>query len=171
MPTLADLLSAVRLATAFAFPSALAGGGLLPVVLFVVAAVTDYIDGPIARWSGTASARGGVLDNLADVAFVLGGATAGAMLGLASWAAPAAIAASVTGYVLASRRQTQSEVTLVLARSRLGHAAGVINYVLAGTLAAHQGLTPLVPLAVVTLVVWVTVAVNLAAVAVRLRSG
>ena len=169
MPTIADALSVLRLALAFVFPAALARGGLLPVMLFVVAAVTDYIDGPIARRSGTVSARGGILDNIADIAFVLGGATAGAMLGLASWAAPFAITASVTGYVLASRDQTQREATTVLARSRVGHAAGVMNYVLAGTLAARQALAALVPIELVTVVVWGTVAVNTAAVGVRLR--
>lgn len=139
--------------------------------MFALAAVTDYVDGPVARARGTASPRGGVLDNLADIAFVLGGAAAGAWLGLVTWVAPLAITASVSGYVRASRRLARQVGTLQLARNRIGHAAGVVNYVLAGTIAATR-LPPLASLATALLapVAWTTIAVNLAAIVARLRA-
>lgn len=166
---MADWLSGGRLVLACVFPWVLGGGGWLPIAMFAVAAITDYIDGPLARASGRPSPWGGVLDNTADIAFVLGGACTGVALGLVWWPVPAAIIASVTGYVLATRRQSQPGTTVVLARSRVGHVAGVINYVLAGAIAARQSLPALIPVELVTAVSWATLIVNLTAVGQRLR--
>jgi phosphatidylglycerophosphate synthase len=129
---LADVLTLMRLAIAPIFPWTLARGGWIPLVLFTVAAITDYVDGPLARRAGRDARHGAVLDVVADVTFVLLGLGTAAMLELVTWAAPAAVVVSVTAYVLASRRLEPRAGGPRLARSRLGHAAGVGNYAVVG---------------------------------------
>jgi phosphatidylglycerophosphate synthase len=132
---LADVASVTRLAAAAAFPAALAQAILqqrctwLPAVLFGIAAATDYIDGPLARRNGGGTRHGAVLDNVADIAFVFGASAAGATFGLVPWVAPLAIACAFTSYAISSAGQGRPS------RSIAGHAAGVVNYVLAGVLA------------------------------------
>ena len=81
MSRAADALGVARLAAAAAFPPALAraadrpDGGSTPLLLFLVAAATDFFDGRVARRSGEASRHGAMLDIGADVAFVLGAAS------------------------------------------------------------------------------------------------
>ena len=168
MSRLADALSVLRLVAAVAFPGALARGGWLPVVLFLYGAASDYVDGPLARRGGRPHPWGGVLDNVADIAFVLGAAATGAVLGRIGWWAPAAILASVAGYAAASRRLAAAAGAPRLARSRIGHAAGVANWVLAGALAA-QAAAP-VPAAVVAATAAGVAAINAAAIASRLAA-
>jgi phosphatidylglycerophosphate synthase len=122
----ADALSVMRLVLAAAMPFALARGGVLPLLAWGLAALSDYVDGPLARRTGTASLRGALLDTSADVAFVLGGLGMAAALGLVSWIVPASIGLSVGAYMAASARPGPAGRRL--ARSRLGHAAGVLNY-------------------------------------------
>ena len=137
----ADALGVVRLAAAAAFPGtlarALADGGpsMLPIVLFVVAAGSDFFDGILARRAGRPTRYGAILDTVADVAFVLAGTGAGAALGLVPTAVPAAIALSVGAYAVASAATTSRDGELRLARSRTGHLGGVCNYALVGFLA------------------------------------
>jgi CDP-diacylglycerol--glycerol-3-phosphate 3-phosphatidyltransferase len=132
---LADVASVTRLAAAAAFPAAFAQAVgqerciWFPAVLFGVAAATDFVDGPLARRHGGGTRHGAVLDNVADIAFVLGASATGATLGLVPWIAPLAIALAFTSYALASAGYGRP------ARSAAGHAAGVVNYVLAGLLA------------------------------------
>jgi len=161
----------LRLGAAAAMPHELAraagaDGGVGPLVLFAAAAASDFFDGRLARLS-RATAHGALLDTVADVAFVLGATGGGAALGLVPWAAPAAIAAAVAAYALASLRRSTREGAWRLARSRVGHAAGVVNYGLAGLVAGavalpHPGWIPALGLASV-----VVVAVNAAAVLAR----
>jgi phosphatidylglycerophosphate synthase len=137
----ADALGVARLAAAAAFPStlarALADGSpsVLPLVLFVVAAASDFFDGILARRAGRPTAYGAILDIVADVAFVLAGTGAGAALGLVPTAVPAAIALSVGGYAVASAATTSHGREVRLARSRIGHLGGVCNYALVGFIA------------------------------------
>ncbi len=136
----ADALGLVRLASAVVFPGVLVrtvamGSGWMPVVLFAVAAATDFFDGIVARWTGTPTRHGAILDNVADVTFVLAGTGTAAALGLVWRAVPIAIALAVGSYALASRRRSTGGDAWWLARSRLGHAAGVCNYALTGLVA------------------------------------
>jgi phosphatidylglycerophosphate synthase len=166
---MADALSAMRLLLAVAMPWLLARGGALPLLAWGLAALSDWADGPLARRTGTATLRGAVLDNVADIAFVLGGLVTAAALGLVPWILPAAIALSAGAYALASRRARPTGGGL--ARSGLGHWGGVLNYACLGGAAAAVGwphpawATPLGALALVT------AGVNLAAVACRLAAG
>jgi phosphatidylglycerophosphate synthase len=138
----ADALGAARLVAAAALPgtithAAAAGDGRhAPLVLFALAAATDFVDGIVARRAtGGPTRHGAVLDNVADVAFVLAGTGTAAVLGLVSPAVPAAIVLSVGAYAVASARRSAAAASVSLARSRLGHAAGVVNYAVTGVIA------------------------------------
>lgn len=167
MSVLADLLSLGRLLAAVVLPLLLRRGGGLPLVVFGLAAATDFVDGRIARRAAQPTRHGAVLDNVADVAFVLAGTITTTALGLTSWIVPLAIGLSVGSYAAASRRLTAGGATPRLARSRLGHAAGVCNYACVGLAAGSLAVpgpawSTILPMSDVA-----TVAVNLAAVAAR----
>lgn len=165
---MADALSALRLLLAAVMPWLLTQGGPLPLAAWCLAAVSDYADGPLARRGGTASVRGAVLDNVADIAFVLGGLVTAAALGLVPWIVPASIALSAGAYALASRRTQPSGGGL--ARSRLGHWGGVLNYVCLGVAAGTVGWPHPDWAAPLTAVGLLTAGVNLAAVTLRLTA-
>jgi phosphatidylglycerophosphate synthase len=128
---MADVLTGTRLLLALVLPALILGGGVLPLVVWGVAAVTDYVDGPVAR-RRPPTRHGPVLDTVADVLVVLGGLGAAAARGLVSWLVPAAIVLSVGAYVVASMRLSAGSATPRLARSRIGHWAGVVNYACLG---------------------------------------
>lgn len=163
---MADALSASRLLLAVLMPWLLVGGGVAPVVAWGLAAVSDYVDGPLARRAGTAGARGAVLDNLADIAFVLAGLATAVALGLVPWIVPASIALSAGAYAIASLRARRGAPRL--ARSRIGHAGGVMNYVCLGVVAGAVAWPSPAWSAPLTAAAIATAAVNLAAVASRL---
>lgn len=175
----ADALGVARLVAAAALPVAIAravtagDGQRAPLVLFAVAAASDFVDGIVARRGrGGPTRHGAVLDNIADVAFVLAGTGTAAALGIVSPIVPAAIVMSVGAYVAASARRTAAAAAVTLARSRFGHAAGVLNYAITGVIALALAFPgrwgPVLDLASV-----VTVAVNVAAVLERVvrRTG
>jgi phosphatidylglycerophosphate synthase len=115
--------------------------GLVPLVLFGIAATTDFLDGRIARRAGVASGSGQVFDTVADVLFIETTFVCFAMWGRLSWLVPAAVAASVSAYAAASWRRARVARRLELARSRIGRAAGVLNYALVGVLAAEPAVS------------------------------
>lgn len=142
MSVAADALGLLRLVAAGAFPAALdravgaPAGGVAPFALVALAAASDYCDGLFARRSQTPTRHGAVLDTVADVAFVLAATGSGAALGLVPWAVPISIGVAVGAYALASLRRSTRRGAWQLARSRVGHAAGVCNYGLASLIAA-----------------------------------
>lgn len=165
---MADGLSVARLLLAGVMPLLLARGGPLPLAAWCLAAASDWLDGRLARRAGTASRRGAVLDNVADIAFVLGGLSTAAILGLVPWIVPASIALSAGAYAVASRSARPTGGGL--ARSRVGHWGGVLNYACLGVVAGAVGWPDArwaVPLGLTALA---TAAVNLAAVALRLAA-
>jgi phosphatidylglycerophosphate synthase len=126
----ANLTSASRLFLAFGWVGAFLSSGrssrlLGPIAL--AAAISDFLDGQIARMLGTAGGFGHWLDSVADVAFVL------TVLGYEARARqipvyiPWLIAASFAQYVADSALIYRASTPV---RSRLGHLGGVINYVL-----------------------------------------
>lgn len=143
---MADALSLLRLALAALLPWLLVARSPGALVVWAVAALSDYADGPLARRRG-GSRWGGVLDVAGDVAFVGGGLVTAAALGLVPVLAPVAVACSVAAYALASARASRAG-TIRLARSRLGHWAGIANWGCVGLVAGEAALPgpPLAPL-------------------------
>ena len=165
----ADALSGTRLLLAAAMPWLLPRGGVLPLAAWCVAALSDFVDGPLARRQGTTSLRGAVLDNVADVTFVIVGLATAFVLGLVPWFVPASIGLSAGTYAAASTRSRPAGRGL--ARSRLGHWAGVANYLCLGLATgalAFPGRS-WIPLLVAASVA--TTGLNLAAVGSRLLSA
>ncbi|MBU6280596.1 CDP-alcohol phosphatidyltransferase family protein [bacterium] len=166
------LLSASRLVLAPLFVASMpAGAGeapasLAPLAIAVVAAATDFVDGRLARRTGSTSAAGAALDVAGDAAFVLCALAALARSGAVVPALPVAAAVALAAFAW-SRRAGASRPPSPAAPPApravadvLGHAAGVLNY---GAVIAASAL-PLVPRAAAA-VRWASVAVAIANVA------
>lgn len=110
----------------------------LPALIFFVAVASDLGDGPLARRLGIASDRGRILDHVADITFITSALAVYWKLGIAPWWVPAAIAASFLVYVVDSWRLGVATAPRRLVGSRLGHVAGILNYVLVGVLACNE---------------------------------
>lgn len=152
-------------------PWAILHGGMGPVLLWALAALTDFADGPAARRWGGASRHGAALDPIADVTFVLATFVTLAAMGRVAWIVPLAIVASVAAYATATLRRSQVAGGVRMARSTVGHAAGVVNYGAAGLATAAIAwpasvAAPLVPFGTAAVVL-----VNLGAVAERSLRG
>ena len=166
---LADALGVLRLGLAAVFPAALGIRGWWALAIFVVAAASDFVDGPLARRTGRATRYGAVLDNTADIAFVLAGTASGAAHGLVSWIVPASIGCSAAAYALASLSRSRVSGAPVRAYSALGHAAGVANYAVVGLVAGSVALAGPAWTAILAVAGAIVAVLNLAAVANRLR--
>ena len=136
---MANALTAVRLAlvlplaVAFARPDFLAPG--IVAVLLFVAMITDYVDGPVARMTGTASAKGQLFDHSTDCLFVTGGLTGAAMGGSLTPVLPALIPIAfgqyvVDSYVLSRQKQLRA--------SYLGRWNGILYFVPLGIIAGAR---------------------------------
>jgi len=126
----AHALTALRLALALPVAAALARPGLLsPAVvalLVSLAIVSDYVDGPVARRTGTASAGGMLFDHSTDCFFVTCGLAGAAVAGAVTPILPAFIAFAFGQYVVDSyvwhrRRQLRA--------SFLGRWNGILYFV------------------------------------------
>jgi phosphatidylglycerophosphate synthase len=166
---MADALTAVRLALTLPVAAALARPTLLtpPLVALLLAAAiaSDYLDGPVARRTGTASPRGMLFDHATDCLFVTGGLTGAALAGTITPLLPALIPFAFGQYVIDSyiwsrRRQLRASflgrwngifyfvpiVLVTMARlpvppplaSFLDHAAGALAYLLAASTVASM---------------------------------
>jgi phosphatidylglycerophosphate synthase len=124
----ANLVSSARLLLAgiwvIAFFSNDAQGHTLGAVA-LAAAVSDFLDGRIARWTRSASQFGRWLDNVADIVFILVALSCETYAGVIPAYLPALIAASFVQYAVDSVVIRRSAVPL---KSRLGHWAGIFNY-------------------------------------------
>ena len=127
---MANALTAIRLAlvlpsaAAFARPELLAPSVVL--CLLSLAIATDYLDGPVARATGTASAKGQLFDHGTDCLFVTAGLTGAAMTGLVTPLLPVLIPVAFGQYVVDSyvwHRQRQ------LRASVLGRWNGILYFV------------------------------------------
>ena len=96
-------------------------------------AVSDLLDGRIARWTHSASRFGRWLDNAADIAFILTALSCAAYARSIPFYLPVLVAASFAQYVSDSVLMRGSRVPI---KSRLGHWAGVFNYVFVIVLAS-----------------------------------
>jgi phosphatidylglycerophosphate synthase len=103
-----------------------------------VIAATDVLDGRVARAMGSASGCGRVFDHATDLVFVLSSLLLFVGYGAVPWWVPAAVGASFTVYVADSWRRRDGVATLDLRGSRIGHAGGIVNYVLIGVVVGND---------------------------------
>ncbi len=111
-----------------------ASTGALLFVLYLATAFSDVLDGYFARKAGSASAKWGRLDVLADVWFNTSALLAAAWLGIVGYWVPLGTTA------LAAQFLYRNRATLPARQSRLredlpGKAAGVVYYLLVGAVA------------------------------------
>jgi phosphatidylglycerophosphate synthase len=127
---MANALTAVRLALVLPIAIGFAHPDFLPprvmALLLGLAIVTDYLDGPVARRTGTASARGQLFDHATDCLLVTAGLAGAAMSGAVTPVLPFVIPVAFGQYVVDSyvwhrRRQLRA--------SRLGRWNGILYFV------------------------------------------
>lgn len=142
-------LSLLRLALAPLYVLAMETSATLPLVIAVLAAASDFVDGRLARRLGSASRAGAVLDVLGDGVFVVSALAGLASVRIVTWLLPVAVVLALTGLAVASLRAAGSAdgppppPRTRGPADRAGHAAGIVNYgaVLAGS-AALAGWIP-----------------------------
>src|SRR4051812_13301794 len=127
---MANALTALRLALVLPLAAALARPGLLApgvvALLLGLAIASDYLDGPLARRTGTASATGMLFDHSTDCLFVTGGLAGAAIGGSITPILPVLIPLAFGQYVVDSYvwfRQKQ------LRASVLGRWNGILYFV------------------------------------------
>ena len=96
--------------------------------LFALICASDYYDGPLARALGLDSDLGKVLDNLADITFLLVTLTYLVHRGAVPWWIPTAIALAFGQYTLDSWLLSGRGTSVTLVSNPLGHWAGILNY-------------------------------------------
>ena len=166
---MANALTAVRLLLVLPFAFFMAKGdgrsALFALVAWLVALITDFLDGPIARRRGTVTAASGTFDHTSDFLFVTSGLFAGALRGAFPWILPALITAAFAQYVIDSywvHRRTK------LRGSKLGRYNGILYFVPSlMDIGIRMGLGFLHPL--LTALVWVLVLSTLVSMGQRLR--
>ena len=170
----ANALTALRVLLTPVFAGALCWSGrallvgILAGVVFAVVAASDVVDGRLARRWGSASAGGRTFDHLADIGFILTALVTYALLGIAPWWVPAAVAGSFAFYVFDSWSRA-STVAPGLVGSQIGHVAGVLNYALVGVLVFNNTAgIHLLPEAVLSKLFWLVPIYSTLAVATRL---
>ena len=135
--------------------------GLVPATvvtgLFLLICASGYFDGPIARAQGLDSDLGKVLDNLADITFLLVTLTYLVRCGVVPWWIPTAIALAFSQYSVDSWLLSKKRANIALVSNPIGHWAGVLNYIFTGVASVHatlqQQLLP-APLYQMVLALW-----------------
>jgi phosphatidylglycerophosphate synthase len=130
-----NLLSAIRFLLAAIWIAAfMAGhrslGVLCPIA--IVGAISDFVDGRVARWMHRADGFGRWLDGFADIAFVATALSCEAAAGAIPFYVPMLIVISFGQYTIDSVMISRSSTPV---RSRFGHWSGVLNFSLVITLA------------------------------------
>jgi CDP-diacylglycerol--glycerol-3-phosphate 3-phosphatidyltransferase len=127
---MANALTALRLLLVVPFAYFMTKGdvrfAVFALVVWVVALITDFLDGPIARRRGTVTALSGTFDHTTDFLFVTSGLFAGAFRGVFPWILPVLIVAAFSQYVIDSywiHRQAK------LRGSKLGRYNGMLYFV------------------------------------------
>ena len=154
---MANALSALRLVLVVPLVWLILLGGVreaaVAAALYVLAIVSDLLDGRIARRRGTASAFGRALDHGSDFAFVCAGLFAAAAVGLVPWLLPVAIAVAFAQYAIDSYLLHRERE---LRMSALGRWNGILYFVpLGGALLVQLGAAFLAP--VLRAIAWLLV--------------
>jgi CDP-diacylglycerol--glycerol-3-phosphate 3-phosphatidyltransferase len=110
------------------------------VVLFLLICASDYYDGPLARALGLDSDVGKVLDNLADITFLLVTLSYLVYCGSVPWWIPTAIALAFGQYTLDSWLLSGKSTNVTLVSNPIGHWAGILNYIFTGVMGLHTAL-------------------------------
>lgn len=127
---IANLLSASRFVLSAVWLVAFGNGVRRPEILGSIAlsaAVSDLVDGRVARKTHSTDAFGHWLDNLADVVFVLTALTCEVLVGAVPAYIPVLIVASFVQYAVDSVLISGSSTPV---KSRFGHWGGVVNFAL-----------------------------------------
>ena len=122
----ANVLSASRLGLAIAWLLAFEAGYRGAAIfgsLAIAGAISDLIDGQVARRMGIVGGVGRWLDSLADIVFVLTALSCEAWAGAIPFYIPILIAMSFSQYAIDSMLLSGAPI-----KSRLGHFGGVINF-------------------------------------------
>ena len=132
--TLANGLSASRFLLAALLAIALVNGAWWSAaVLFVVACVTDVLDGRIARQRAVTSSFGGKLDHSADAFFVVCGIASLSYVGLIPVLLAPLIVLAFAQYYWDARKTHEGK----LRPSRLGKWNGIAYFVIVGIAIGH----------------------------------
>jgi CDP-diacylglycerol--glycerol-3-phosphate 3-phosphatidyltransferase len=103
---MANALTALRLLLVVPFAYFMSKGdvrfAVFALVVWAVALLTDFLDGPIARRRGIVTAFSGTFDHTTDFLFVTSGLFAGAFRGVFPWILPILIVAAFLQYVIDS---------------------------------------------------------------------
>ena len=165
---MANALTAVRLLLVVPFAFYMSQGdersAVFALVAWVVALITDFLDGPIARRRGTVTAWSGIFDHTSDFLFVTSGLFAGALRGAFPRILPILITLAFAQYVIDSywiHRHTK------LRGSKLGRYNGILYFVPSSMdILIRLGLRSLDPL--LTILVWLLVLSTLVSMGQRL---
>ena len=140
MSRLANLCTALRVLIAPVLVWQLSlpreAAGIIPFSLYVVAALSDYLDGMLARAGGTASRRGRAFDHGADALLLFPAFWMLAWRGRVPTILPIVAMTAFTLYVIHGRQRGVVLGGIDLTSSRSGALGGVLNYVVAGAAAA-----------------------------------
>ncbi|RMF83885.1 MAG: CDP-alcohol phosphatidyltransferase family protein [Nitrospinota bacterium] len=112
------------------------GNGLL-LPLFVLIALSDVLDGPLARSRQQVSTLGTILDVGSDLTFILAVLWTGAFKEMLPWWIPAAISVQILQFIGDSLLFFSPAPRRPLRENRLGKVAGVLYYLLVGLLSLH----------------------------------
>ena len=141
--TLANAISIARLgATPFSLAAVLAEEWRLAGFILAGAVASDFLDGIVARWRGTVSNLGGVLDHTADAVFVavtlwgIAKLEVDAGIDVVPGVLPWLIVLAFLQYVFDSKALSGAP----LRASRLGRVNGIAYYVVAGTVIGRNAL-------------------------------
>jgi CDP-diacylglycerol--glycerol-3-phosphate 3-phosphatidyltransferase len=165
---MANALTATRLLLVLPFTFLMAKGdrrsAIFALIVWAVALITDFLDGPIARRRGTVTPWSGTFDHVSDFLFVTSGLFAGASRGAFPWILPSLITAAFAQYVIDSywiHRHTK------LRGSKLGRYNGILYFVPSiMDILIRMGLGFLEPL--LTILVWLLVLTTLVSMGQRL---
>ena len=166
---MANALTALRLLLVLPFAYFMASGdarsAMFALAAWIIAVVTDLLDGPVARRRGTVTSWSGSFDHTSDFLFVTCGLFGGATRGALPWILPVLITAAFSQYVIDSYWILRHRK---LRGSKLGRYNGILYFVptMMDSL-VRLGVVILQP--VLAILVWLLVLSTIVSMAQRLR--